>query len=289
MVEFDIDRAEEVLIEPFKERGEEVLERYSCLLYQNDLFKVVPEDESLEKKYMLALVSVLFDSQKESRKNYKWFSRIYQAEPDYFNLDVLLEEEDEELQMFAKEMSSPYKKGSYLFRDINIIKEEYEGKVKNLFDEDVVETRERIMELPGFGEGLSSLLVHTVRDQGFHTFYNEEDFVPKIDFHDYNIGIVSGIIKNPDMLNSAKDKKEYAYFLNELAKDNEVNIFDLDNFTWIIGQICNEKNKAMCEDYCPISHTYSNPRAFAMENQYRERSTKVRNHKRLLAFQKNLF
>ncbi|NQU98189.1 hypothetical protein HQ533_01875 [Candidatus Woesearchaeota archaeon] len=290
MVQFNKERAVEVLIKPFKEKGEEILEKFNYMFYQKDLFKVVPESETLERKALLAFFAVLFDSQKESINHYKQVAKLYTFDKDFFTVDRILNLTSTEVKMFSKrQMHSMDKKAAYLTASYQKIKNEYGGLALNILSHDITETHDRLLEFPGYGDGLTGLLIETLMDNNIHRFSNEQDFQPKIDFHDFNIGIVSGIITKHNKFFPESEKAEYSKFLNQLAKEQDISVLDLDKFMWVAAQLCNQRRESVCEMLCPFNQKYLKPRAYTIGNHTSARAIKNQQYENRKKYQLNLF
>lgn len=121
--------------------------------------------------------------------------------------------------------------------------------------------------------------MHTLRDNNIYKFENEEDLCPKVDFHDYNLGFATGIIKNVNGESPQERKTLYSQFLRDLAKEENITIFDLDSYMWAIGQICVQKNISLCEYQCPLANLYEGPKTFYLKNDYSEKATIRKNKK----------
>ncbi|MCF7799126.1 hypothetical protein K9M74_04440 [Candidatus Woesearchaeota archaeon] len=292
-MELDKERAKDVLIKPFKEQGMLFLEQFSRLAYQKDLLDPLKEHETPERLALLSFLAVLYDSQKESRKHYKEVLELYRANPDFFTLENILAMNSEEAGFFARsDMLSMAKKGDYMQTSYRKIQDEYGGQMLNVLDEDIVETQKRLLTFKGIGDGLSGLYVHTVRDHGIFSFRNEEEFCPKIDFHDYNIGRALGIVQDINQRIPGENKKLFGKFLRDLAQEEDISIFDLDAFLWGIGQICTAKNDAHCQELCPLASQYQFPRAYRFENDYFVRGKKAQSRKKIaeaMQYQGKLF
>ncbi len=287
---FDKERAVKTLIEPFKKQGKKFNEQFSHLAYQQDLLVPLKEIETPKRLALLAFLAVLFDTQKESKKHYKEVLALYKKDKIFFTLESILSLSKKEAAIFARQsMHSMAKKGDYLQTSYELIKSKYGGDIYNVLDKDIVTTQKRLLDFKGFSEGLSGLYVHTLRDHTLFTFSHEEDFCPKIDFHDYNIALALGIIRNENPLQSTETKKKYSYFLRDLAKEQGVNIFELDAFLWTAGQLCLMKNDAVCEQYCPLANEVSFPRAYAFKNDYAIRGKKTAQERKADELQGTLF
>lgn len=280
MVTFDREQAKKVLIRPFKEKGQAFIEDNGDLQYPRLFFNKLPKSESQERLALLTYFYVLFDTQKQSRYHYRDMLKLYNANKDFFTLENILKRNYDQAKKFVtNNLGTMAKKGIYLIDGYTKIKNEYESDIMNLVDKDVAITQKRIESMPGFGDQVAGLFLHTLRDNNIFRFDNEYDLCPKVDFHDYNLGVATGIIQNVNGKTPQERKTLYSQFLRDLAKEEDVNIFDLDSFMWAIGQICVQKNVALCEYMCPLSNLYEGPRTFYLKNDYSERATVRKNKK----------
>jgi hypothetical protein len=182
-----------------------------------------------------------------------------------------------EAKQFARtKMRSMAKKGAYMQSAYQQLQQEYAGSILRVLDSDVTITHQRLLQFTGFAEGLAGLYIHTLRDHDLFTFTNEEEFCPKVDFHDYNIGRALGILKDANPRKGTTEKKEFSYFLRDLAREEDVNIFELDAFMWAASQFCFSKNETICTTYCPLAQHYTRPRAHTLQNDYAARSKKAK-------------
>jgi len=286
-LELDKQRAIEALITPFKEKGQEFIQTFSRFAYQKDLLNPIKDIETQERLALLSFMTVLFDSQKESKVHYKEVLELYKKDSNFFTLDNVLAMSEAEAAYFArKSMRSMAKKGNYLQTSYQHLKNVYDGSMLNVLDNDIIVTQKRLTEFKGIDVALSGLYVHTVRDHNIFAFSNEDEFCPKVDFHDYNIGRALGIIKDANPKKGGAEKTAFSYFLKDLAKEEGVSIFELDAFMWAASQLCVTRNEAICNDYCPLSKQHNSLRAYSLKNDYSARSTKAKLQKKIEAAKK---
>ncbi|MBN1175423.1 hypothetical protein JXA48_02145 [Candidatus Woesearchaeota archaeon] len=279
-VTFDREQAKKVLIKPFKEKGRTFIEENGDLQYPRLFFNKLSKSETQERLTLLTYFYVLFDTQKQSRYHYRDMLKLYVADNNFLTLENILKRNHEQAKKFVtNNLGTMAKKGVYLIDGYTRIKTEYDSNIMNLVDKDVAITQKRIEAMPGFGDQVAGLFLHTLRDNKIFKFENEEDLCPKVDFHDYNLGVSTGIIKDLHGETPQTRKTLYSQFLRDLAKEENINIFDLDSYMWAIGQICVQKNISLCEYQCPLSSLYEGPRTFYLKNDYSEKATTKKNKK----------
>ena len=138
------------------------------------------------------------------------------------------------------------------FREIDA---RYGGNPINIFNEmhNVSEALLRLEEFEGSGANLSRLLLSYYIRAGMVRFENGIDFLPKIDIHDIQISISTGVVKFKGRVGKDDIIPVLSQFWSRFCKSRGYCVIEFDRALWAIGSgVCNKKDHRTCVCDCPV-------------------------------------
>jgi len=138
------------------------------------------------------------------------------------------------------------------FREINA---QYGGNPINVFNgtHDVSEALLRLEKFEGYGANLSRLLLSYYIRAGMVRFKNGIDLLPKIDIHDIQISVSTGVVKFKGKIGKDDIIPVLSKFWSRFCKNHSYCVIEFDRALWAIGsEICNKKDHRMCVRDCPV-------------------------------------
>ncbi len=218
--------------------------------------------------------SIMGDCRVKSEVNYRKFKDLHQKDKKYFDPKFLASQPIPQDDFGKPEKGtlgdiirgsigsdSPVRLSRYIIQSSKTLVDNYDSNPLNIFKDikDVREARKKIIrEFDGYGPQLSSLLlIYYIMNNLIH-FDNDNELLPKVDFHDITITFALGVLK-PKFTDPGKgmgrervaDKLQE--FLSYYVQKYNKSIFELDEALWILGSsVCSRVDWLECYDKCAV-------------------------------------